>query len=122
MKTALRQVLSVLVPLFLAALPVAAADKPVVGTWQCVSDSPDGSQYSWAVVVKEEGGKLSGTISGAPGEFSMEDVRFEGGVLTFKVRIEGDVYTIEARVQGDNLEGTWKGPSSQGVIKGSRRS
>lgn len=106
----------------LAAALVVAADKPVVGNWHCVSDSPDGGQYSWAVVVKEEGGRLMGTISGAPGEFQMEDVRFEGGVLTFKVRIEGDLYKIEARIQGDTLDGTWKGPSSQGVIKGSRRS
>lgn len=106
----------------LAILPLAAAQSSVVGNWQCVSDSPDGGQYTWAVVVKEEGGKLTGTISGAPGEYQMEDVRFEGGVLTFKVRIEGDVYAIEARIQGDQLEGTWKGPSSQGVIKGSRKS
>jgi hypothetical protein len=104
-----------------AAMP-AAADTPVVGTWQCVSDSPDGAQYSWAVVVKEEGGKLSGTISGAPGEYMMEEPRFENGVFSFKVRIEGDVYTVEARIQGDKLEGTWKGPNSQGVIRGTRQS
>ncbi len=107
---------------FLVAAALPAADKPVVGTWQCVSDSPDGAQYSWAVVIREEGGKLTGTISGAPGEFLMEDIRFEGGVLTFKVRIEGDIYTIEAKIQGESLEGTWKGPGSQGVIKGNRRS
>ncbi|MGB9605327.1 MAG: hypothetical protein ACP5U2_09070 [Bryobacteraceae bacterium] len=111
----------VLLSLLIASLLIAG-EKPVVGTWQCVSDSPDGSQYTWAVVVKEEGGKLSGTISGAPGEYVMEEPRFENGVLTFKVRIEGDVYTVEAKVTGDTLEGTWKGPNSQGVIKGSRRS
>lgn len=119
---ALMRIPTALILILLATFLLVAAEKPAVGTWQCVSDSPDGSQYSWAVVVKEEGGKLTGTISGAPGEFVMEDIRFEAGVLTFKVRIEGDVYTIEARIQGDSLEGTWKGPSSQGVIKGSRRS
>jgi hypothetical protein len=106
----------------LGAVLLVAADKPVVGTWQCVSDSPDGAQYSWAVVVKEEGGKLSGTISGAPGEYIMEEPRYENGVFTFKVRIEGDVYTVEARIEGNKLEGTWKGPNSQGVIRGTRQS
>jgi len=99
-----------------------AADKPVVGSWQCVSDSPDGEQYRWTVVVKDEGGKLSGTISGAPGEYVMVEPRFENGTLTFKVQIEGETYTIEARIRGDQFEGVWKGASSQGYIKGTRQS
>jgi len=99
-----------------------AAQKPAVGIWQCVSDSPDGEQYRWTVTVKEEDGKLSGTISGAPGEYSMVEPRYENGVFSFKVQIEGQLYTVEARISGDKLEGTWKGGSSQGVIKGTKQS
>lgn len=106
----------------IAAVALTAADKPVVGSWQCISDSPDGEQYRWTVTVKEEDGKLSGTISGAPGEFTMVDPRFENGTFTFKIQIEGQTYTVEAKISGDRLEGIWKGAASQGVIKGTKQS
>jgi len=106
----------------IATAALVAAEKPVVGSWQCVSDSPDGEQYRWTVTVKEEGGKLSGTISGAPGEYPMVDPQFDNGTFTFKVQIEGQTYTIEAKISGDKLDGVWKGAASQGVIKGTRQS
>lgn len=108
--------------ILVAALALVAAEKAVIGSWQCVSDSPDGEQYSWKVTVKEEGGKLTGTISGAPGEYPMVDPRFENDTFTFKVQIEGQTYTVEAKISGDKLEGVWKGGASQGVIKGTRQS
>lgn len=117
----MRTLLSLMLAIALAAA-LAAAQKEVVGSWQCISDSPDGGQYRWTVVVKQENGKLSGTISGAPGEFVMQDARYEDGVFSFKVQIEGEVYVVEARISGDKLEGTWKGGSSQGVIKGTKQS
>ncbi len=103
------------------AAALAAAEKPVVGSWQCVSDSPDGEQYRWTVTVKETDGKLSGVISGAPGEYVMVEPRYENGTFSFKVQIEGQTYTVEAKIQGDRLEGVWKGVTSQGVIKGTKQ-
>lgn len=118
----LMKLLLMLFLILIAAAAVMAADKPVVGSWQCVSDSPDGEQYRWTVTVREEDGKLSGTISGAPGEFTMVDPRFENDTFTFKIQIEGQTYTVEAKISGDKLEGVWKGAASQGVIKGTKQS
>jgi hypothetical protein len=117
----MRLLLTLSLILVLAAA-LAAAEKPVVGSWQCVSDSPDGEQYRWTVTVKETDGKLSGIISGAPGEYPMVDPQFDNGVFTFKVQIEGQTYTIEAKISGDKLDGVWKGATSQGVIKGTKQS
>jgi len=113
--------------LFLALLAVAsagmavAAEKAVVGNWQVVSDSPSGEQYQWKLAIKEEDGKLSGTISGGPGQFPLLDLKYEGSTFTCKVTIDERTYAIEVKVTGNTFEGTWKGPSSQGTLKGTKQ-
>jgi hypothetical protein len=110
----------------LAALASAgaamAAENAVVGLWQVVSDSPGGEQYQWKLEIKEEDGKLSGSLSGGPGQFPLLEPKFEDGTLTFKVTIEEQTYAIQMKVTGAKIEGTWKGPSSQGTMKGSKQS
>ncbi|MEK7409165.1 MAG: hypothetical protein AAB225_29230 [Acidobacteriota bacterium] len=104
------------------ALLLAAADKPIVGAWKAVTDSPDGEQYTWTVVVKEEDGKLTGTMTGGPGQFPLVDAKLDGDLFTFKVVVEEQTYAIEVKVAGTAIEGTWKGPGSKGFIKGTKQS
>jgi hypothetical protein len=109
----------------LAALASAgaavAAENAVAGTWQVVSDSPGGEQYNWKLEIKEENGKLSGTLAGSPGQFALLDLRFENDTLTCKVTIDEQTYAIQMKVDGAKIDGTWKGPSSQGTIKGNKQ-
>lgn len=100
----------------------AAAENSIVGTWQVVSDSPDGDQYRWTLAVKEVDGKLTGTLSGEPGQFPLIDLKSADDTFTCRVKVEGQTYGIEIRVSGARLEGSWKGASSQGFIKGTRQS
>ncbi len=96
-----------------------AAAPSAVGTWQVTSTTDSGEQNAWKMVITEQDGKLAGTLAGDPGEFQLENVRFEKGVLTFAVKLGDADYTVEAKVKGDALEGTFKGAQT-GTVKGTR--
>ena len=98
-----------------------AADQPIVGAWELVSDSLDGTEYTWDLVVSEKDGKLASKTWGEPGEFDLEDPVMKDGVFSYKVTIEGDTYVIEAKVKADKFDGAWKGAGAQGTIKGVRQ-
>jgi hypothetical protein len=103
------------------AVALAAAANAVVGTWQLVSDSPGGEQYNWTLVLKEDEGKLSGTMTGGPGAYTLLEPKLEGETFTFKVTIDEQTYSIQAKISGGKFDGTWKGPGSQGTIKGTKQ-
>jgi len=108
--------------LVVVAAVLLAAGNAVVGTWQVVSDSPGGEQYTWTLVVKDEGGKLSGTLTGGPGQFPLIEPKLEGDTFTCKVTVDEVTYAIQSKITGSKFDGTWKGPGSQGTIKGSKQS
>jgi len=97
-----------------------AAENPVVGTWDCVGTDDQGQSSNWTLVVKEEGGKLGGTLSGDPGEFTLVDAKLDGNSFTFKVIVNEETYTVDAKVDGNKVEGKYKGPEAGGTIKGTR--
>ncbi len=116
-----------MIRLFLAIVLFAALASTlwaggVAGTWQLVLTPEDGDETEWTLVLRDEGGKLSGTLSGEPGDFPIRDVRFEDGVLTFKVTIDEETVAHEARVTGSTLSGSYAGRSGKGAIKGTRQS
>ena len=96
-----------------------AANNPAVGTWKLVSSN--GEEYQWTMTVKEEDGKLSGTLAGDPGEFPLVDPKVDGDKFTFKVTVGDNEYTVETKITGDKLEGTYKGADSQGTVKATKQ-
>jgi hypothetical protein len=87
-----------------------------------ITESPGGEQMRLTLVVKEEGGKLSGMISGGIGQFPLVDPKQEGDTFTCKVSIEEQTYTVQGKVSGTKFEGGWKGGGAEGVIKGTKES
>lgn len=116
-----------IVVLSLIVLPVfgglAAVDQESIGTWELVSDSPQGQQYAWTLVVTEEQGRLTGKLSGGPPphEFALLEPKGEGEKFTFKIQIQGEVYTVEATVSRSKFEGKWRNGGSRGTMNGTRR-
>lgn len=108
----------------LCALFGLAADNPVVGTWKVVSTGPNaGDEFNWTMTIKEQDGKLTGTLVGDMGEFQLTDTKYEDGTLKCKVAIDVNTYTIEAKVEGAKMNGTWKGITTgeSGTIKGAKQ-
>ena len=113
--------LSLLLLALTCAMAFAAAADSAVGTWQLVSDSPGGEQYTWTLVLKEDGGKLAGTLTGGPGSFPLAEPKLDGETFTCKVTIDEQTYSIQAKISDGKFDGTWKGPGSQGTIKGTKQ-
>jgi hypothetical protein len=99
-----------------------AADNPIVGKWDCVGTDDNGQPTNWTMVVKDDGGKLTGTLSGDPGEFQLVDAKLEGDTFTFKVVVNDETYTVESKLTGNKVEGKYKGPEGSGTIKGTKAS
>ncbi len=100
------------------ALAVAAAN-PVIGVWQVVSSGAE--DMNWTLTVREEGGKLTGTLAGGVGEFGLVDPKVEGDSFTFKVVVNESTYAVQTKVSGNKLAGTFKGPDMSGSLKGTRQ-
>ncbi|MGE5646930.1 MAG: hypothetical protein ACM336_14175 [Acidobacteriota bacterium] len=101
-----------------AGLLMAASD--VAGTWDLVSAVDGGDEMSWKLVIKEDNGKLTGILSGEPGDFTLEDIKVDGDTLTFKVSIDYQTYTTESKIAGSKLNGTFKSSGSNGTLKGTK--
>lgn len=97
----------------------AAAANPVIGVWQIVSSGAE--DMDWTLTVREEGGKLKGTLAGGVGEFGLVDAKVEGDRFTFKVNVNENTYVVETKVSGNRLAGTYKGPDMSGSVKGTRQ-
>jgi hypothetical protein len=99
-----------------------AAANAAVGTWEVVSAMDGGGdEMTWKLVIKEDAGKLTGTISGEPGDFTLEDIKVEGDTLTFKVSIDDQTYTTEAKISGSKLDGVFKSAGAKGTLKGTKQ-
>lgn len=105
-----------------AAVLVAAAANDAVGKWDLTSSTDEGSEMNWILVIKDDGGKLTGTLSGEPGDFTLEDVKLDGNTLTFKTTIDAETYTSEVKISGEKLEGNYKGAAMKGTLKGTKKS
>lgn len=97
-----------------------AADNPVVGTWECVSLTPDGDELHSTLTVTEADGKLAATLVGDDGDWTVSKVKFEDKVLSFTVTRDAD-YEITMNLNGDKLDGKWSGGGMEGKMTATRR-
>ncbi len=118
-----RTILIVLAGAILSALtaPLVAADKPIVGSWECTTMAPNGVEMKFTLTVKEEGGKLTGTAGSDEGEMPLTDPKYEDDTFTFKVTMDSETYDVRLKVSGSTLDGTWKGGGESGSIKGTKK-
>lgn len=97
-----------------------AAGSAISGTWSLTADTADG-EMRWTMVVKDDGGKLSGTASASQGDYTLEEPKLDGNEFTFKITLEGAVYRVSMVIDGSRISGRWNGPSDGGKIGGTKR-
>jgi hypothetical protein len=111
----------ILTILLFASVAVWAADHAAaVGTWDVVSTDDAGQSMNWTLTVKDDGGKLSGTLSGDAGELPIVDAKLDGNSFTFKVVVNEATYTTEGTIDGNKFEGKYKGAEGGGTLKGTK--
>jgi hypothetical protein len=117
------RIMTLFLTILLFTFAVCQADSStIVGKWDCVGVDDAGQSSNWSLVVKEDGGKLTGTLSGDPGEFDIVDAKLDGDAFTFKVVVNDSTYTVESKLSGKKLDGKYKGPEGGGTIKGTKAS
>ena len=86
--------------------------KAVVGTWEYVTNTPQGKQ-SGVLTLKDDGGSLEGTISAqsSPGATDLSSATLEGNNLSFSFSFDvggGQQLSIECEVtvDGNTFDGT----------------
>lgn len=103
------------------SLTVAAWADGVVGKWKVTANAPDGNTYNVDLVVKEEGGKLAGTLESERGTMPLQEVAFNSGELTFKLEIGSGPIPFKLKVDGDTMKGTLTTPDgATGAVTGKR--
>lgn len=79
----------------------ASGAAAVVGSWTYSFESPQG-ETTGKMVIKNEGGNLTGVMSGGNGmpDVDMQDVTFVNGVLTFSISRDAGGQSIELVISG----------------------
>ena len=99
------------VALVCVAVPALAADP--TGTWKWTVER-GGQTFETTLKLKQDGEKLTGTISGRQGsnDTEIEDGKVKGETVSFKVtRTFGDnkiVMTYQGKLSGDSIKGDTK--------------
>lgn len=84
----------------------AAGAADVTGKWNVTAAAPSGREFKAELLLQNEGGKLSGTMSSSQGTFVLEEVKFVGGELSYKVSA-GAGYTLKFKVAENSMRGNW---------------
>jgi hypothetical protein len=91
-----------------SAKPIFAATD-VTGTWTGSIATPDGNTFDLTFNLKQDSGKVTGTIQGPQGDpLNIDNGKIDGDKLTFTVSFNGMIITHDATVTGDEMKMTTK--------------
>ena len=97
-----------LVAVVLSVTAFAQSDK-LAGKWEGTTKAPQGEQATTAT-FKQEGGALTGTITGMRGDMALKDVKVEGDKVTAKADVDTPqgalTINYEFKLAGNELKGT----------------
>jgi len=137
MKRIKMQWVLMLTAVIIAALPfglaaqassLASSDAKVfLGTWELGLDTPQGSA-TVQLVLKDEGGKVAGTVSMEPmvhGSVAVTDISKDGSTLVLKYALDFQGTPIPAKVSlvpdGGNYKASFDFMEGQFVVDGSAK-
>jgi len=104
----MKRILGTTLVLLIAVLSAAAQNASVAGSWDITVESPQGKRDS-VLVIKQDGGKLTGAMKSPLGERPLDSVKVEGNEITFvrtqNVQGQDMVFTYKGKVEKDSLKG-----------------
>ena len=93
-----------LLVLFSAAPLFAASD--MTGKWTTTdTKGPDGSSFTLTFDFKQDGAKLTGTVTGPQGDpLAIDNGKVDGDQFSFTVNINGTTITHDGTISGDEIK------------------
>lgn len=105
----------------LCALGGAVLASGPAGRWKLVANAPDGNSYNVTLIVKEEGGRLSGVLDSERGQMPLQNVAHADGELRFDLVLDMGVIPFRLKIDGERISGTLTAPDgSTGSVTGQR--
>jgi len=92
----------------------AAVSPNVTGKWSILAKGSSGNDSSVTLDVKQEGGKLSGSITTDQGTVPISDGKIDGNQIEFKISLDDGSYTVNGTVDGNQMKGSYKSSSGSG--------
>ncbi|MBI4873323.1 MAG: hypothetical protein HY822_01680, partial [Acidobacteria bacterium] len=95
--------------------PVTAtrASAALAGKWKLNAKRPQGGEYNVEFEIKEEAGKLAGTLLADGAALPLQDVKLEGQDLSFKIAAPNGAYALKLTVAENAMKGSFTGPDSE---------
>lgn len=98
--------------IMLGARPVLAASD-MTGKWTTEMKTPDGSTFPLTFDFKQDGAKLTGTVTGPQGDpLAIDNGKVDGDKFSFTVSINGMTINHEGTIDGDQIRMTTKTDSA----------
>jgi hypothetical protein len=88
-----------------------AASSPVAGKWNLTATMQDGNQMKVTLEIKDEGGRLSGSLTTQDGNsLPISEAKLEGKVLSFKLSTDNGAFALKLTFEGETGKGTYLTP------------
>jgi len=112
--------LAAIVALAVPCLLAQSDNEVLKGTWNMVSLTPDGDKVPFTLIIKEQDGKLTGSLKIETGEAEAKDFTVTEGVIKFQAPYQGEYYDIELKLVEGKLTGKWYGNGAEGDCSGTK--
>ena len=108
----MKRLLCVCAALMMAFCAATAFAADVTGAWTGDMVGPNGDSFHLSFTFKQDGIKLTGTVTGPQGDpIEIADGKIDGDKLSFTVNVNGMVIKHEGVVSGDTIKLTTKSDS-----------
>lgn len=108
--------------LFAFALSLSAFGADLAGKWKVVIKDSSGSKMKAELNLRQDGAKLTGTLSSPAGAIALENLELQGDALSCKMDFNGMSVAVKATVEGDRLKGGYTTSDGQtGTVEAERK-
>jgi hypothetical protein len=87
----------------LALTVTAFGQETAAGTWKATLETPNGAQES-TFVLKVDGAKLTGSVSGGFGTLEIADGKIDGDKVSFTIHSDFGQISYSGAVKGDEMK------------------
>jgi hypothetical protein len=103
-------------------LCLSAFGADLTGKWKVVIKDSGGPKIKAELNLKQEGAKLTGTVSSPQGAIALENVELNDNVLTCKLDFGGTSVAVKVTADGDKLSGAYTtSDGDSGTVEAERK-